>query len=480
LPDLPDRRGIWKRYLLGGFLIVVACAAATAVAAIHQVDRIVAAFHGDLNVQDIIAQADPGKPQTVLLIGSDKRVKGARDHNAGSRSDTMILMRLDASKGAIALMSLPRDLKVRIPGNGTNKLNAAYSIGGTRLLLKTVKQVTGLPINHVINVDFRGFRDAVNEIGCVYTDVDRRYFNDNSNLSDQYATINIDPGYQKLCGNDALDYVRYRHTDTDIVRAARQQDFLRQAKGQVGTGKLLSKQAKLIKVVSNYTRSDIHGRVAVLSLLKLAAYSAGSPITEIHFPARVGASYVTASSGAVKRATREFLGVKTSKTPSTPSTPRKRHGSSSKHSTTNLFDISGGGHTQALTLAKSVRGLTIYYPKLGVPHSTFSINSPRAYKICGPHSKCWWSYRMVLPINPVLGEYWGIQGTTWKDPPIIKSPSEIRTVHGRKLMIFKDGDRIRLVAWQTKDATYWVSNTLLQSISKNDMIAIARAAKPLS
>jgi hypothetical protein len=188
---------------------------------------------------------------------------------------------------------------------------------------------------------------------------------------------------------------------------------------------------------------------------------------------------VTASSGAVKRATREFLGVKASKGPRGSTTPRKRKGKRG-HSTSNLVDISGGGHTQALTVAKSVRGLTIYYPKLGVPRSSFSINSPRAYKICGPHSKCWWSYRMVLPINPVLGEYWGVQGTTWKDPPIIKSPSEIRTVRGRKLMIFKDGDRIRLVAWQTKDATYWVSNTLLQSISKSDMLAIARAAKPLS
>ncbi len=219
--------------------------------------------------------------------------------------------------------------------------------------------------------------------------------------------------------------------------------------------------------MSKYTRSDIHGRVAVLSLLKLAAYSAGSPITEIHFPARVGASYVTASSAAVKRATREFLGVKASpRAPSAPSTPHRHHGSSKHTSSSNLIDISGGGHTQALTVAKTVRGLTIYYPRLGVPHTTFSINSPRAYHICGPHGKCWWSYRMVLPINPVLGEYWGVQGTTWKDPPIIKSPSEIRTIHGRKLLIFKDGDRIRLVAWQTKDATYWISNTLLQSISK--------------
>jgi LCP family protein required for cell wall assembly len=488
LPDLPERRGIWKRYLLGAFTVIVACAAATVVLGIHQVDRIAAAFHGDLPVRDLLAQADPGKPQTVLLIGSDKRAKGARDAAAGSRSDTMILMRLDASKNAIALMSLPRDLKVRIQGHGTDKLNAAYSYGGTRLLLSTVKQVTGLRINHVINVDFRGFRDAVDEIGCVYTDVDRRYFNDNSNPNDQYATINIDPGYQKLCGKDALDYVRYRHTDTDIVRAARQQDFLRQAKSQVGTGKLISKQDKLIKVVSKYTRSDIHGRSAVISLLRLAVDSAGSPVVEIHFPARVGASYVTASASAVKTATREFLDVIPSKRPqpaARPAGPRKPHKPRSSrkpplHSTSGLLDISSGGRQQALTLAKTLRGLRIYYPLFGVPHSSFSINSPRAYKICGPHGgKCWWSYRMVIARNSLLGEYYGLQGTTWMDPPIIKSPSEVRTYHGHKFLIFTDGDRVRLIAWQTKDATYWISNTLLQTISKGDMLAIARTAKPL-
>ena len=129
---------------------------------------------------------------------------------------------------------------------------------------------------------------------------------------------------------------------------------------------------------------------------------------------------------------------------------------------------------------RGVQGLTIYYPKLGVPRSSFSINSPRAYKICGPHGKCWSSYRMVISRNPLLGEYYGLQGTTWKDPPILKSPNEIRTIGGRKLMIFTDGDRIRLVAWQTKNASYWISNTLLQTISKRDMLNIARTAKPLS
>jgi LCP family protein required for cell wall assembly len=480
LPDLPERRGIWKRFLVGALVMIAASASATTVLGIHQVDRISAAFHGNIRLDPgVLTPADPGQPQTVLLIGSDKRAKGARDAVAGQRSDTMILMRLDASKGGIALMSLPRDLKVRIPGHGTDKLNAAFSYGGAPLLLRTVKQITGLRINHVINVDFRGFKDAVDEIGCVYTDVDRKYFNDNSNPNDQYATIKIFAGYQKLCGKDALDYVRYRHTDSDIVRAARQQDFLRQAKAQVGTGKLLSKQAKLLKVVSKYTSSDIHGRGSVISLLRLGVALAGSPVVEIHFPARVGASYVTASATAVMKATRQFLQVTGPK----KHAAKRRTSRSSKHRSKHsvpLIDLSAAGRQQALLVAKDSRLLKIYYPRLGVPHSSFSVNSPRAYRICGPHGHCWASYRMVISDNPLLGEYYGLQGTRWKDPPIIKSPSEIVNYHGRRMMVFKDGPRVRLVAWQTKGGTYWISNTLLQTLSKDEMLAIAGACKPLS
>jgi LCP family protein required for cell wall assembly len=423
--------------------------------------------------------AGSGKPQTVLLIGSDKRAKGARDHESGARSDTMILMRLDPSKNKIALMSLPRDLKVKIPGHGVNKLNAAYSFGGTRLALQTIKLFTGLRVNHVINIDFSGFREAVSAIGCVYTDVDRRYYNDNSG-ADQYATIDIKAGYQKLCGQDALDYVRYRHTDTDIVRSARQQDFLRQAKAQVGTDKLIDNQKKLAHIVSKYTRSDIKGRVAVLRLLKLAVGSAGSPISEVHFPAKIGASYVTAKQEAVRKATREFLGVQSSPGPRGKAEPRDRRSRRSR-SRSSLIDISGAGHDQALMAARDARGLEIYYPRRGVARSQFVAgSSPRTYKICGPnHGKCYSSYRMVIA-RDLLGEYYGLQGTTWKDPPIIKDASETRRIGGREFKLYYDGDRLRLVAWQTGDGTYWISNTLLQTISERDMLAIARTAKPLS
>jgi hypothetical protein len=143
-----------------------------------------------------------------------------------------------------------------------------------------------------------------------------------------------------------------------------------------------------------------------------------------------------------------------------------------------MLDITGSGRTQALKIASGVRGIRIYYPTRAVPRSSFSINSPRAYKICGPKGRCYASFRYIMS-RDLFGEYYGLQGTTWTDPPILKAPHETRKVGGRKLELFYDGDRVRLVAWREKDAVYWVSNTLLQSLTTRQMINIARTAKPL-
>ena len=144
-------------------------------------------------------------------------------------------------------MSIPRDLKVKIPGAGTGKINSAYEIGGPRKTVATIKRLfedaTGedFPINNVISVNFGGFRRAVNYVGGVYVDVDRRYYNDNTTAApgEAYAAIDVQPGYQKLKGQDALDYVRYRHGDNDFFRATRQQDFLRQISHQDAVRALL-------------------------------------------------------------------------------------------------------------------------------------------------------------------------------------------------------------------------------------------------
>ena len=476
---MPDpKRGIFGRYVLGAILIVLASAGATGVAAFQELDSVVNAFKRNqtLELDDELQKADAGKPQTIMLIGSDTRAKGSRDYT-GQRglSDTMMLVRLDPSKQQIAVLSLPRDLKVRIPGHGVDKLNAAYALGGVKLTLKTVKEFTGLGVNHVVNVDFRGFRKAVNALGCVWVDVDRRYFNDNSG-AEQYATIDIQPGYQKICDQDALDYVRYRHTDNDLVRAARQQDFLRSLKSQIGVKRIVQDRRELIEIFGKYTQSDIGSRKTVLRLLKLVIDSAGLPIHQIHFKANIGSSYVTATSEQTHRLADEFLGVD-GPAPD-PTKPKKKKSKKAKRAP-RLVDSTGTGKQMALNLVnEGLRGIEIVYPRKLVAGSSFVAPS-RYYTIkAGKRKKKHRSFRMVISAGRI-GEYYGLQGTTWKDPPILNGPSEKREVGGREVRVYYDGPRVRLVAWRTPEAVYWVSNTLLHRLSLDEMLAIVRATRPL-
>ncbi|MDQ2983140.1 MAG: LCP family protein [Actinomycetota bacterium] len=179
--------------------------------------------------------AQPGKPAIALLIGSDHRYQdGAAD---AGRSDTIMLLRTDPGTKSISMLSFPRDLNVdiRCPGRATwtGKINAAYAECGPSGTLETVRHLTGLPVNYLINVNFIGFVKVVDSLGGAWIDVDHRYFNNHTGPSG-YAKIDLQPGYQRLSGSDALDYVRYRHTDSDLYRNARQQEFVKAVKAQVG------------------------------------------------------------------------------------------------------------------------------------------------------------------------------------------------------------------------------------------------------
>jgi LCP family protein required for cell wall assembly len=480
LPDQFERPGhYWKRLLLGSLCLIVIAAGATSVAGWNEIDRITAAFEQgkELKLGRWLEQAESGQPQTIMLIGSDRRAKSTVDDSTGARSDTIMLVRLDPSERATALLSLPRDLKVRIPGYGTDKINAAYSLGGPELTLRTVTKVTGIPINHVVNVNFKGFKEAVNALGCPYIDIDRRYFNDNSGYEADYATIDIQSGYQKLCGHDALDYVRYRHEDTDIVRAARQQEFLRQIKQQIGLTKLFERRQDLLDIFGKYTDSDIRGRANVLSLLKLALASAQHPIREIHFKGSIGVSYVTATSAVMRDLRDDFLGLKA--TPGPRGEPKRERGKK-KTPVTGLENAEVAGKDQALQLASMGQKFPAFYPRLRTSGALYT-GPPRYYKIqVGPKRdrQKYPAYRMVLS-KGYIGEYYGIQGTTWKDPPALRDASETREVNGREYELHFDGDRLRMVAWRTNKGVYWLQNTLLQTLTEQQMMAIATSTHTL-
>ena len=488
--DLP-RPEIWKKLLIGAFLVVFATAGATSVAAFSEVDNVVKALKTNDSIKlatTDISKVDPGQPQTILLLGSDRRPKGSTDGSAGTgaRSDTIILARLDPKRKATALMSLPRDLRVQIPGRGTAKINEAYEFGGPALTLRTVKDLTGLPINHVVNVDFGGFERAVNAIGCIYVDVDRRYFNDTA----AYAYINVPSGYQRLCGQQALQYARFRHEDTDLVRGVRQQEVIRATKQQTGVTGLIGQRGRLEEIFGKYTTSDaaLKDKGAIIGLAKLAVFSAGQPIREVHFEGDVGVtsgdeatgvpSFVTATDRTVKKLVQQFLGTEASKGVKGTLEPGGQKKKRKKGPTDGgLENASGPGMDQAVQAIQQGAGgqLPVYFPTKRLKASLFA-GPPRYYKIKTPAGRREKSFRMVIKRSRV-GEYYGVQGTTWRKPPLLEGGSDKVRAGRRTFELYYDGDRVKLVAWRTPKAVYWVSNTLLQSLSKDQMLSIARSTR---
>src|SRR4051794_17323981 len=317
--DKPPRpgRGLLKRAAIGATLILLFSAVTVASAGLLEVDQLIRIVKSESapipGIEGALDNVDPGKPQTILVLGADRRFEDVKQKNP-VRSDTLLLVRLDPSRGVTAVMSIPRDLKVNIRtrrGVVTDKINAAYALGGPSLSVQTVKDLLHIPISHVVNVNFGGFKRAVNRLRCVFVDVDRDYFNDNNPPNGSqfdYATININPGYQKLCGQDALDYVRYRHFDDDLVRAARQQSFLSAAKEQIGLGRIFGDRKELLRIFGRYTQTDIarQNTTAILRLLKLAFEASKNPIREVHFRGDIGETYVTISQRSLQRTIDEF------------------------------------------------------------------------------------------------------------------------------------------------------------------------------
>ena len=173
----------------------------------------------------------PSQPAIALVAGYDYRVGQGGNSYAGSNSDTVMLLRADPTTDTLSLLSFPRDLNVPIYCSGDtvythDRINAAWALCGNegpRATVDTMEHMTGLKINYLITLDFHGFKEIVNKLHGVYMNVDHRYYiPPNTGVS----TIDLHPGYQKLDGGQALEYVRFRHTDSDIYRLARQQLFL--------------------------------------------------------------------------------------------------------------------------------------------------------------------------------------------------------------------------------------------------------------
>ncbi|QZY29797.1 LCP family protein [Nocardioides coralli] len=237
MPRLASRRRILRASIFGGVVLVVLAVAAfaglyaTQSRLAGQVQRIEGVFDG-LEQRPERPTSGPGAESVnILLMGTDRRSDvattgagaGAAEWVPGAqRTDTIMVLHLDADRETGSLISIPRDSWVAIPGYGEAKINAAFSFAGPSLAVATVEQLTGLRMDHLAVVDWSGFEAMIDEVGGVTVKVPRT-------VTDSKRKITWTKGEHFLDGERALKYVgqRYGLPNGDLDRVRRQQAVLR-------------------------------------------------------------------------------------------------------------------------------------------------------------------------------------------------------------------------------------------------------------
>jgi LCP family protein required for cell wall assembly len=515
-----------------------------------------------------------------------------------------MLARADPETDSISLLSFPRDMTVEIhcPGRSTyvDKIAHAFSscgANGPQASLETVKALTGLPINYLITVNFRGFRQIVDRLDGAWIDVDRRYFNDRGGPFG-YAKINLFPGYQNLTGRQALDYVRYRHTDSDLYRVARQQQFVKAFKGQVQESFAPIALPKVVNAITNNVEvAQGGGRdVDARTVLSYALFAYGLPRGRV-FQTRIegleGFAELTTGSENIRRAVQTFthpdVGSSEKATAAVLGEKLKRTAPTPRDTTVTVLNgngVTGSASTAGFQLGE--RGYQILTPPNGLPANAPSFDYFRTQVYFDPGARgasaaargvanlfgsaeverlprgisqlangamltvvvgqtfhgnlasapidqtprrerpnvtsgasaardhlrerqarvrfplmvptviersswtdstmpvrMYWidpgekhkAVRLVYRMGS--NEYWGVQMTDWDDAPVLADKSLTRRIGGRIYDLYYNGAKLHMVVLRTPKARYWVINTLLDRLSNETMLAIAKGLKPL-
>lgn len=221
-----------------------------------------------------VPAAAPAGPVTLLLLGSDRRP----GEEVTPRADAIIVLRLDPARRRAAILSLPRDLWVAIPGYGANRLNAAYLWGehdgppgaGMALAKAVVGDLLGVPIDFAAVADFRGFIGLIDALDGVTVDVDQELVDSRFPTAGRgFTTVRFAPGPQPMDGATALTYCRVRHPDDDFARHLRQQAVLLAIAARLrerGLGSLLSAE-RLSGALVGFVQTDMpRDRIIALAL----------------------------------------------------------------------------------------------------------------------------------------------------------------------------------------------------------------------
>jgi len=401
------------------------------------------------------------------------------------------------------VLSIPRDLMVNISTPegqtyGQEKINAAYTIGnkigGTKggmvLAAETIEREVfpGLKLNGIVDVSFKGFIEVVDTLGCAYVNVDHHYYGGGT-PEENYTFINIQPGYQRLCYENALDYVRYRHDDSDFVRVARQQDFLRDLREQINPGDELGQIDTVAKAVGRAIATTFNSSAGeLIELAKLVAFSQSKPLRQVKFKtANVdfqgpgGADYVTSTPELEQQTLAEFLhGAERVNLPSSPAQPPPHH--SHRHSShgagfsaraIGLYPVGSTAGSEAVKAAVETP-FPLLVPTLQTGNA--ELEQVRAYGLKDQQNNPHHAYVVVYHIG--IGAYYDFEGADWQNPPLF-AHARTQAIDGREYWFVDDSSHIHVVGWRTHGVVYWITNTLLEELSNAQMLALAKSAQPL-
>jgi polyisoprenyl-teichoic acid--peptidoglycan teichoic acid transferase len=240
----PRRRWTWRRRILLVIVALVMLLVVWSVAGYLSVRSGVASANARLP-QGVTTALKPQNglmlsgPSNILLLGTDHANNGQAGRSSDNHSDSMMLLRTDPSRHRLIFLSIPRDLRASIPGYGDSKINAAMQIGGPKLAIETVAQLTGLPINHVVIVDFSSFQKLIDGVGGIDVNVPENILSNRFDCPYSPSRCNSWQGWrfykgvQHMNGHQALIYSRIRENRlnpaySDITRAVHQQTVMQQ------------------------------------------------------------------------------------------------------------------------------------------------------------------------------------------------------------------------------------------------------------
>ena len=259
----------------------------------------------------------------LMIIGRDRDYDDRTDQvlKSRARSDMLMVAHVDFVKNTISLLSIPRDTRTFVPGRGMTKINAAHQVGGPALSEKVVQNTFGIASGKYLALDFEGFEQAIDKLGGVDLVVDKKMdYDDNWG----HLHIHLKPGLQHLNGQQAMGFVRFRHSDSDLVRTRRQQTLIAALKTKLRSPEALAQIGPMLEAIDTHIDSDLTPAQEVA----LARFAHDTPHQSVHMdtlPSRPVGNDVATSWPEARPMIQSLFGVTPPETALTADSTEGRH-----------------------------------------------------------------------------------------------------------------------------------------------------------